>query len=233
MTRRAAPNRKISVITPCYNAERFIADAIRSILAQTVPIHELIVVDDGSTDGSPNVVAGFGSALRHIRQSNAGAAAARNLGISHCSGDLIAFLDADDLWPADSLALRLERLGADCDLAWVGGSVEQFVSPGSGQAGARPPAPARLAGAMLFRRDAFARIGPFDPAIRLGYMLEWCSRAAAAGLRGGAVGATVLRRRIHDSNSVLDHRRLSQDYLRALRLSVRHSKGATPLPGHE
>lgn len=219
---------------PCYNAERFIADAIDSILTQTVPIQELIVVDDGSTDKSPDIVAGFGSALRYLRQSNLGAAAARNLGIAQSSGDLIAFLDADDLWPAHSLAIRLERLRADSGLAWVGGSVEQFFSPAPGQAIVPSPAPAmpaRLAGAMLFRRAAFERIGSFDPAIRLGYMLEWCSRAAAAGLRGDAAGTTVLCRRLHDSNSVLDRQSLSQDYLRALRVSVRHRRGVAPLPG--
>ena len=90
----------VSAVIPAYNAERFISDAIESVFAQTYPHIEVVVVDDGSTDGTSDVLAPYESAsrVRVFRQANAGPAAARNRGIEESKGKYIAFLDADDLW---------------------------------------------------------------------------------------------------------------------------------------
>ena len=89
----------ISVIIPLYNKSRHIRRSINSVLAQTVPPHEIIIVDDGSTDGGGDIVRAFAdSRIRLIRQSNSGECAARNRGIREASGELVAFLDADDEW---------------------------------------------------------------------------------------------------------------------------------------
>ena len=90
--------RKVSVIIPTYNYGRFIAKAIESVLAQTHPIEEIIVVDDGSTDETAETVAKFAPRVTYTRQRNSGVCAARNSGVKHSSGDFIAFLDADDIW---------------------------------------------------------------------------------------------------------------------------------------
>lgn len=95
----------ISVIIPTYNRSACVGDAIRSVLAQTHQADEVIVVDDGSTDNTPESLSSFGSAIRVIRQSNAGVSAARNAGIRAASSDWLAFLDSDDLWMPE----RLER----------------------------------------------------------------------------------------------------------------------------
>jgi glycosyltransferase involved in cell wall biosynthesis len=116
----------ISVIIPSYDSAALLPDAIRSVLAQTRPADEIIVVDDGSRDNTADVCAAFRPAVRYIRQENAGASAARNTGIAASAGNWLAFLDADDLWDAEKLELQLAALarqpGADfaltASLAW-------------------------------------------------------------------------------------------------------------------
>ena len=88
----------VSVIIPVYNGNRHLAAAVDSVLDQTVSPLEVIVVDDGSTDGTPRVAAAYGDAVVYLRQDNGGTGAARNRGVEHSSGQLLAFLDADDLW---------------------------------------------------------------------------------------------------------------------------------------
>ena len=89
---------KISVIIPTYNYGRFIKEAVESVLKQTFPVAEIIVVDDGSTDNTEEIVKALGEKVRYIKQENNGVGAARNNGVKNSYGDLIAFLDADDLW---------------------------------------------------------------------------------------------------------------------------------------
>lgn len=101
---------RVSVIIPTYNYGRFLAESIDSVLAQTLPAHEVIVVDDGSTDDTPAVAARFGGRIVYHRQANRGVSAARNLGIDRATGDWLAFLDADDMWEP----VKLERVASVC-----------------------------------------------------------------------------------------------------------------------
>jgi hypothetical protein len=105
----------ISVVIPSYNSADFLPDAIRSVLAQTRPANEIIVVDDGSRDHTAGVCAEFGPAVRYVRQENAGASSARNTGIAAAAGNWLAFLDADDLWDAEKLDLQFAALAANPD----------------------------------------------------------------------------------------------------------------------
>lgn len=102
----------VSVIIPSYNRAGFVGQAIESVLAQTGVQTEIIVVDDGSSDNTKDVVAAFGPTVHYIYQSNAGASAARNTGIGAASADLVAFLDSDDLWLPDKLARQCADLEA-------------------------------------------------------------------------------------------------------------------------
>jgi glycosyltransferase involved in cell wall biosynthesis len=119
MDRVAAPT--ISVVMPCHNAAASVGAAIESVLAQTYPSVELVVVDDGSTDASCDVLHSFGSRIVAIAQENRGPGPARNRGIAAASGALLAFLDADDYWRDDCLArLSDALLASDADIAYCG-----------------------------------------------------------------------------------------------------------------
>ena len=113
----------VSVVIPCYNAARFIEQTLESVLAQTDPVKEVWVVDDGSTDDSPTIVQRYvdrpNSPVRLIQQPNAGESTARNVGIEHSTGRYIAFLDADDLWLADKTAAQIETLKQNTQVVGV------------------------------------------------------------------------------------------------------------------
>ena len=101
---------RVSVIMPVYNGQAYLAAAIDSVLGQTLRDHELVVVDDGSTDGSAAILAGYGDRIRVLRQANAGVSAARNAGIAAARGDFIAFLDSDDWWEPDFLQSMVDAM---------------------------------------------------------------------------------------------------------------------------
>ena len=103
---------RVSVVIPTYNCEQFLDRTIDSALRQTYQDFEIIVVDDGSTDGTQSLVAGYGKAVRYVYQPNQGASAARNTALSQASGEFIAYLDADDLWLPEKLARQVEFLDA-------------------------------------------------------------------------------------------------------------------------
>ena len=107
----------VSVIIPAYNHATFLQKTIESVLDQDWRDYEIVVVDDGSKDDTPAVAARFGSAIRYIPQTNHGMAATRNIGIRHAAGDLISFLDDDDLWLPNYLSTVVARFQADPDLA--------------------------------------------------------------------------------------------------------------------
>lgn len=112
----------VSVVIPAYNAGKYLGRAIDSVLAQTRPADEIIVVDDGSTDNTAEVAHGYGEKICFIRQENAGASVARNTGIEAAAGEWIAFLDADDEWLACKLKLQTEHLRRNPDLVWTTGN---------------------------------------------------------------------------------------------------------------
>ncbi|HJQ17029.1 MAG TPA: glycosyltransferase family A protein [Allosphingosinicella sp.] len=222
-------NPTLSLVVPVYNGTNYLAEALASALSQSRPPDEIIVIDDGSDDDPAAIVAQFAPA-RCIRQPQSGLPSARNRGVAETKGDLITFLDHDDLLTHHSLEARSEALGEDASLAYVYGVVEQFISPELDQA-ERDRLPARLptvsgrvAGSAMIRRKAFQIVGTFAPSLRSGYMIDWVSRCDAAGLGHRAIGDVVLHRRVHSNNSAHDVQALETHYLRALRDAVRRKK---------
>ena len=195
----------IAVVIPARDAGVYIAQTIESVLAQTVPAAEVIVVDDGSTDATADIARGFGSPVRVHYQPPTGPAAARNRGIAASSADLVALLDADDVWPHDSLELRLAALEEEPEADMCFGHMIQFASPEMAISDQRrlhvdpAPQPALTSSAMLARRAVFERVGPL-PDRRVGDFLEWLLRARTAGVRWVMLGDVVLRRRLHLHN---------------------------------
>jgi glycosyltransferase involved in cell wall biosynthesis len=126
----------VSVVIPCYNAAPFLRETLESALNQTHPPLEVIVVDDGSTDDSAAIARSFGPRVRVVRQENQGESVARNRAMDEAHGEWIAFLDSDDLWKADKLALQLAAATRDQDVVCVHGSVCLF-----GRTNGVPPTP--------------------------------------------------------------------------------------------
>lgn len=188
---------KISAILPLYNTQDYICEAIDSILAQTRPAGEVIVVDDGSTDGSADLVERYGPAVRLLRQDHAGSAAAINRGLAAATGDMIAFLDADDLWDREKLEVQSRALAQDPGLDGVFGLVQQFVPAEP----PRTPQPGISRIGMLARRSAFERFGLFDESMRTSDFVPWYSRALALGLKAKMLPEVVAYRRIHAANT--------------------------------
>ena len=109
----------VSVVIPVYNGEQYLADAIQSVRDQTYQNVEVIVVDDGSTDESADVAKKFGEAIRYVHQSNGGVGKARNTGIAAARGAYLAFLDQDDLWLPDKLAVQVAYLDSHPEVGAV------------------------------------------------------------------------------------------------------------------
>jgi glycosyltransferase involved in cell wall biosynthesis len=223
MTRAA--RQSVSVVIPCYNHAAFLGEALESVAGQTWPADEIVVVDDGSTDETAEVAARFGSPVRYVRQAHVGIGGARNTGLRQSRAPFIAFLDADDLWPADSLALRMEAFETGAGVDGTLGTTEEFISPELPSDVltnriARGRGLARLAGAMVVRRAAFDRVGGFNEALSVGEWIDWIDRSCAAGLETTSLPGLALRRRIHAGNAGTGLA-ASSDYLAVLRAAVK------------
>jgi len=196
----------ISTVIPVYNSELYIQEAVQSVLDQTYPEVEIIIVDDGSTDKTSRIVLGFGGPIRYIFQENAGPSAARNKGIVSSSGGYLAFLDADDLFMPEKLEKQLMRLQEDPDLDMVFGQAEQFYSPDLSDEEkkrftvSKMKLPGIFVSAMLIRREAFERVGFFDTRLKVGQFLDWYMKAMETGLTLSTLDDVVVKRRIHRKN---------------------------------
>jgi glycosyltransferase involved in cell wall biosynthesis len=185
--------KSVSVVIPTYNYGRFIGDAIRSVLHQTLPPSEIVVVDDGSTDQTATVVAAFGDAVRYIRQDNAGVSAARNRGVNESAGKLVAFLDADDTWEPTNLEKQVARFEIDDEIGLVHSAMREFDSE-TGETtryymdGAEDGVADNLLlwegptivgpGAITVSREAFDRVEGFDTRMKVGEDWDFCYRVA-------------------------------------------------------
>ena len=197
---------RVSVVIAAYNSEAYIAEAIESVLGQTVAPDEVIVIDDGSSDGTRGILDGFGKRIIALTQANSGQAAAVNKGLALARGELIGFCDADDLWTPRKLKMQLALLDHDGSVEAAFGKVQQFVSPDvPEQHRARlTPAievmPGELKQCMLIRRAALMRIGPFDATLPATFFIAWLGRAKQCGLKTAHVDDIVVRRRLHLRN---------------------------------
>jgi glycosyltransferase involved in cell wall biosynthesis len=197
---------RVSVVMPLYDGARHVGEALSSVSAQARAPDEIVVVDDGSHDDGPAIAARH-PGVRCVRQANAGCAAARNRGVAEAHGDAIAFIDQDDVWFPQHLARMVEVLERDAGVGFVACAIDNFLSP---ELDAPPPGvdAAMLAvpqhgmgtNTLVARRELFARIGPFDPAMVPMDDSEWLLRAVDAGVRFVHLDAPTVRRRIHASN---------------------------------
>jgi glycosyltransferase involved in cell wall biosynthesis len=169
---------RVSVVIPTYNSGPLVVEAVESVLAQTRPAAEVIVVDDGSTDDTAERLARFGDRVRYVRQENRGVAAARNRGVAEATGDWVAFLDADDVWHPRKLAVQTALLARRPDIGMLGTQVYDWPGPHPDvMAGghAEHVREVRLAdlvvrnslvtSTIVARADTLREAGPFDPGL--------------------------------------------------------------------
>ncbi|HEX3426338.1 MAG TPA: glycosyltransferase family A protein [Acidimicrobiales bacterium] len=228
----------VSLLMTVRDGERYLEAALRSALEQTVPPHEIVVVDDGSSDRTPDILRDFGGALTVLHQPPTGMAAGLNRALRQARHEVVAFLDADDFYTPDAMETRLARLEADDAPDAVGGWMVQFASPEMDAAAIRrlrfDPGPVKgaLLGAVILRRAWFTRVGPLNEDFQLAPTIDWMARARSRGLRMAWTDSVVLHRRIHTTN--LTQRRRAEEHQALLSVVRGHhhraqqSKGAAP-----
>ena len=216
----------ITVVIGAYDAERYLGEAIESVLAQTYRNLELIVVDDGSTDRTGEIAASYGDPVRCIRQENGGMAASRNRAIPEARGDYLAFLDADDRFPPEKLEQQLAAFEADAELDVVYGHVTEFLSPDldeDARALLRAPehdVPWPTPNLMLVKRESFLRVGLFSTDLKVGIGVDWHARANELGLRSATPPILALERRLHAENNGIRQREAKPQYLHVLKAAL-------------
>ncbi len=226
----------VSVIIPVYNGDRFLADALDSVFAQTYRPIEVIVVDDGSTDRS-GAVAQSRPGVRYVRQENAGVSAARNAAIHISRGELIGLLDADDVWLPEKLRLQVACMVENPECGLVASHNVHFLQQGLDRPSWFPAnrigkeESALIPSTWLVHRTTFDRVGLFDVSFRQSEDVEWLARAKDAGIAARIIEKPLVRKRLHDRNLMGNIAEGQQAMLRALRDSVHRQQGREALPG--
>jgi ABC-type bacteriocin/lantibiotic exporter with double-glycine peptidase domain len=228
-TENAAP--LVSVILPVFNGEKYLADAVQSVLDQDYAPVELICVNDGSTDETLNILRSFGEQIVVVDSAaNGGIGAARNQGLHIARGAMVAFMDADDLWEPDKLAVQMRKLeeNPEIDLSFT--HMQCFISPELAHETKAlrycPPDPVAgfVAATAVVRRAAFDKVGPFNPDLRVGEFVDWFARFQEAELSHHIEDATLLRRRIHETNTGVTRRGARSDYVKVVREALRRRR---------
>jgi glycosyltransferase involved in cell wall biosynthesis len=186
----------VSVVIPVFNGERFLREAVQSVLDQKYSPVEIIVVDDGSTDGSATVARSL-ETVRYLYQTNQGPAAARNRGIEQAKGSLIAFADADDLWPSGKLDRQLPYLISDPEIDIVLGRIQQVLlsetvdGPTQATEFGETGFSVNL-GSAVIRTSVFEHVGLFDETMRYSEDVDWFMRARESGAAIVTIDAVTL-----------------------------------------
>jgi glycosyltransferase involved in cell wall biosynthesis len=199
----------ISIIIPAYNREKYIAEAVESVLAQDYPNKEIIVVDDGSTDSTAEIIKRYGGRVRYIKKENGGEASARNLGLSSARGELIAWLDSDDYYLSGKLSAQAKYLEERTAAEIVFCKYENFVDGGE-----TPAVLARMESekqnefcvpTSLARKSMYDRVGTFDTQYKVATDIDYLFRMQMAyGVdTKHYIDIPYYRRRFHGENIIL------------------------------
>ena len=215
----------ISVIIPSYNGETYLAEGIESIMRQQYEPLEIIVVDDGSTDKTAQIAQSFPLVRYEYQFNSGGPAKGRNRGLDLAQGELIAFLDQDDLWPEHKLEIQLAYLESHPNLEIVLGQIQimRFV----GLVNDRPQFETTtedwanlLLGSGLYKKSVFENVGRFDETLPISDDLDWIMRAREAAVSITILEDVTLFYRLHQHNAIHDKEARKHDFIRTLKKSL-------------
>ena len=201
-------NSLVSCVVVAYNSERFIAQALDSILEQTYRPVEIVVADDGSADGTVHVARRYEDRdVRVVTQATAGPPATRNLGLGAAVGDFIAFLDADDLWHPDKLKLQMARFEARPELEFCLSNARHFWESELAEEEERlrdhprgQVIPGYATTTLLARRSVFDKVGQFNPDLWFADAAEWFLRAEELNCVQELLPEVLTYHRMHPGN---------------------------------
>ncbi len=220
----------VSVIIPVYNGEAYLEEAVESINRQNYTPLEIIIVDDGSTDRTAEIIGKYDN-VHYIYQSNQGVSSARNKGVAASRGEIIAFLDSDDFWPLNRLTVSVRCFQQNLDIGYVLGRQMMFVEPGCAvppwvkAEWLTEPQDASNTGVLVARRVTFDCVGLFNKGYKGGEDTEWLVRASEAGVPLARLPKVILHRRIHGDNlSVQMIKVRKANLMRISRESIRRKK---------
>lgn len=210
---------------PAYNAGRFIREAIDSILSQTYPNLELIVVNNGSTDETLDIVQSYGDRLFCCSREQRGIAPARNMGVEKSSGDFLGFMDADDIAHERRFEIEMQKFIENPSLDMVFAHMTNFHDGVSNSD--RDPIPGVVPGSLLIRRDSFFRVGFFEAGPKAAEFVEWLIHARSLDLRETICPEVLLRRRVHSDNiGVREKAEIQQSYVRQIKAALDRRRSA-------
>lgn len=209
-------NKSVTIITASFNYGQFIAEAVRSVISQTYPGCKIVVVDDGSTDDTEAIVRGFGERVKYVHQENGGVSKARNRGVAESTGDLIAFLDADDWWLRAKIEKQVAKFEEDvaiglvhCGMrefdSYTGETIAMHLDGEEGRVAEKlllweEPVIVGPGGTIMVSREAFDCVGGFDETITVGEDWDFCYRVACK-YKVGFVQEALVNYRNHGSNA--------------------------------
>lgn len=211
------PKASISVIVPVYNGSKFVSAAVESIRRQNYSPLEIIIVDDGSTDDTKKISMSLGSGINYAYQRNSGPASARNKGLELASGEIIGFLDVDDLWPANKLNIQLAHFTADPMIEVVMGRTQYVKLPGAPDIDIQFEGPENTLayinlGSGLFKKSVFDKVGNFDESLLYCEDHDWFLRARELGVSIKILKQITLYYRVH-AQSMSHNEDLSKQYI--------------------
>lgn len=219
-------NNRVSVIMTVHNGAKYIEESINSILSQTRKVDEIIVINDGSTDATANILATFENKLLVIHQNKSGIAVSWNKGVKQSTGNFISFLDADDYWPAYKIERQMKTLRLKPASMVSFGYVKQFYSPELSKEERAlkrcpdKPEPGYSSGCMLINKQDFMNVGLFNTKWEKGIFSDWFLRAKDLGMSMHMDELVFLYRRIHLENHGILKREKYNDYVRMLKESL-------------
>jgi glycosyltransferase involved in cell wall biosynthesis len=215
----------VSVIIPVYKGEAFLLEAVESIQRQHYDPLEIIIIDDGSTDSTAEIAVGLKGDVHYIYQPNSGPSAARNRGLRIARGNVIGFLDVDDLWTENKMSLQLEHLAKEPSLEIVLGLTQRMQMTGfeNGKVTFREWADPEIAlhlGSALFRKSVFDKVGLFDESMKHCEDWDWFMRAKELHIPMMVYKEVTYYYRRHDKNITNDTKTGFKSALTMLRQSL-------------